>query len=75
MHMAYQFYRKKSQINTGAKHIAYADDLVGAGKLQEIRNLWDEIRQHEPPLRYNPNATKSCLIVKEEMKDLDTDIF
>ena len=66
---------KISQNNTGAKHIAYADDLVGAGKLQEIKNLWDEICKHGPPLGYNPNATKSCLIVKEEMKDLATDIF
>ena len=37
---------KISQNITGAKHIAYADDLVGAGKLQEIRNLWDEICKH-----------------------------
>ena len=66
---------KISQNNTGAKHIAYADDLVGAGKLQEIKNLWDEICKHGPPLGYNPNATKSCLIVKEEMNDLATDIF
>ena len=66
---------KISQNNTGAKHIAYADDLVGTGKLQEIKNLWDEICKHGPPLGYNPNATKSCLIVKEEMKDLAMDIF
>ena len=51
---------KISQNITGAKHIAYADDLVGAGKLQEIRNLWDEICKHGPPLGYNPNGTKSC---------------
>ena len=50
---------KIRQNNTGAKHIAYADDLVGAGKLQEI----------------NPNATKSCLIVKEGKKDLAMDIL
>ena len=31
--------------------------------------------RHGPPLGCNPNATKSCLIVKEEMKDLATDIF
>ena len=43
--------------------------------MQEIKNLWDEICKHGPPLGYNPNATKSCLIVKEEMKDLATDIF
>ena len=66
---------KISQNNTGAKHIAYADDLVGAGKLREIKNLWHEICKHGPPLGYNPNATKPCWIVKEEMKDLAMDIF
>ena len=66
---------KISQNNAGAKHIAYADDLVGTGKLQEIKNLWDEIYKHGPPLGYTLNATKSCLIVKDEMKDLATDIF
>ena len=66
---------KISQTNTGAKHTAYADDLVGAGKLQEIKNLWDEICMHKPPLGCNPNTTKSCLIVKEEMKDLAMGIF
>ena len=30
---------KISRNNTGAKHIAYADDLVGAAKLQEIKKL------------------------------------
>ena len=66
---------KISQNNTRAKHIAYADDLVGLGKLQEIKNLWDEICKHGPPLGYNPNAKKSCLIVKEEKKDQAMEIF
>ena len=66
---------KISQNNTGAKHNAYADDLVGAGKLQEIKNLWDEICKHGPPLGYNPNATKFCLIVREGMKDLAVNIL
>ena len=30
---------KISQNNTGAKHIAYADDLVGAGKIARNQNL------------------------------------
>ena len=54
---------KISQSNTGAKHTAYADDLVRAWKLQEIKSLWDETCKHGPPLGYN-SATKSCLIGK-----------
>ena len=30
---------KISQNNTGAKHIAYADDLVGAGKIARDQKL------------------------------------
>ena len=43
--------------------------------MQEIKTLWDEICKHGPPLAYNPNATKSCLIVKEGKKGLAMDIF
>ena len=66
---------KTSLNNTGAECTAYADDLIGAGKLQEVKNLWYEICKHGPPLGYNSNATKSCLIVEEEMKDLTMEIF
>ena len=58
---------KICQNNKGAEHIAYADDLAGAGKLQEIKNIWDEICKHGPPLGYNPNASKSCL--RHERRD------
>ena len=50
--------------NAGVKHTAYADDLIRVGKLQEIKNLWDEIWRHTSSLGYNPNATNSWLIVK-----------
>ena len=43
--------------------------------MQEIKNLWDEICKHGPPLGCNPNVKKSCLIVKEGMKDPAMDIF
>ena len=66
--------QSKIRLNTGVRHIAYADDPVGAGKLQ-VKNLWDEIYKHGPPPGYNPNATKSCSIVKEEKKDLAMEIF
>ena len=58
--------RKISLQNTGAKHVAYADDLIGAGNIKALRKWWDNIIQHGPPLGYRPNAAKSSLIVKKE---------
>ena len=61
--------------NTEAKHVAYADDLIGAGNIKALRKWWDNITQHGPPLGYRPNAAKSSLIVKNEHKELAENIF
>ena len=66
---------KISLKNTGAKHVAYADDLIGAGNIKDLRKWWDTITQHGPPLGYRPNAAKSSLIVKTEHKELAENIF
>ena len=61
---------------TGAKHVAYADDLPGAGKVKSLRKWWDNITLHSPPLGYRPNAGKSSLIVKiKEHKELPENII
>ena len=60
---------------TGAKHVAYADDIAGAGKLEELKKFWEAIEKHGPPLGYHPNATKSCLIVKENIKQRAETLF
>ena len=66
---------KISLLNTGAKHVAYADDLIGGGNIKALRKWWDNITQHAPPLGYRPNAAKSSLIVKNEHKELAENIF
>ena len=49
------------------KHVAYADNLGGAGKLNQISTWWDNICKFGPLLGYYPEPTKSWLIVKEEL--------
>ena len=47
---------KISLKNTGATHVAYSDDLIGAGNIKALRKWWDNITQHGPHLGYRPNA-------------------
>jgi len=53
-----------SHEKTQVKQVAYADDLAGAGKINDLRKWWDLIQRHGPPQGYHPNAQKSILIVK-----------
>ena len=48
------------------KHVAFVDDLGGTGDLLELRHWWDNIVNYGPKLGYNPNASKSWLVVKPE---------
>ena len=48
------------------KHVAYADDIGGGARLQNLRSWWDRIVEHGPKLGYHPKACKSWLVVKEE---------
>ena len=41
------------------RHVAFADDLGGAGRLAELRSWWDNIVIHGPCLGYYPRADKS----------------
>ena len=60
---------------TTLKHVAFADDLGGAGDLLELRRWWDNIVNCGPKLGYNPNASKSWLIVKPEVQTKAREIF
>ena len=48
------------------KHVAYADDLGGIGKIPQLRSWWDKIVDMGPKLGYYPNAAKTWLVVKSE---------
>ena len=52
--------------NTKVKQVAFADDLSGAGEIDDLKQWWLKINQSGPALGYHPNSSKSCLIVKPE---------
>ena len=57
--------------DTDLRHVAFADDLGGAGKFQELRSWWQKIIEYGPKLGYYPKASKSWLVVKtKEQLDL-----
>ena len=60
---------------TDIKHVAYADDLTGAGKIDKIKSWWDLIEALGPEIGYHPNARKSFLIVKPEHYDHAVETF
>ena len=42
--------------DTDLRHVAFADDLGGAGKFQELRSWWQKIIEYGPKLGYHPKA-------------------
>ena len=53
-----------TETDVSVKHVAFTDDLGGAGNLITLRRWWDNIVLYGPKLGYNPNAAKSWLVVK-----------
>ena len=53
--------------------MAYADDLAGGSKLQNLRDWWDRCVKFGPAIGYYPKAEKSWLIVKpDKLEDAKT---
>ena len=51
------------------KQIWFADDATAGGKLADIREWWDQLVKVGPDYGYLPNASKTCLIMKEGLED------
>ena len=49
------------------KQAEFADNLIGAEKLLDLRKYWNNVNKYGPPLGYNPKDTKSWLVVKDEL--------
>ena len=60
---------------TNVKSVAYADDHVGAGSLQDLSKWWDNSTKREPSYGHYPNAVKSLLIVKPDKENLARELF
>ena len=50
------------------RHVAYADDAVGVGKVSHLRIWWDAICEYGPHFGYFINAKKSWIIIKPHMQ-------
>ena len=48
------------------KHVAFADDITGAGKLKSLKIWWDAIIENGKFKGYSVNVTTSWLIEKEQ---------
>ena len=57
------------------KHVAYADDIGGGSKLQNLKNWWDRICVYGPMLGYHSKPSKSWLVVKAEKEEEARQIF
>ena len=55
------------------KHVAYADDLAGGSKLQNLREWWNKCVEFGPAIE--SWASKSWLIVKLELLEEARNIF
>ena len=62
-------------VKRSVKHVAFADDLTGAGNLEEIKIWWDTLITKGPKYGYNPKPSKSFLIIKQHYKKYVERIF
>ena len=51
-------------VDDDTKMVAFADDLTGVGKLTTLKNWLDTLYSIGPKFGYEPQPTKSWLIVK-----------
>ena len=57
------------------KQAGFADDLIGAEKLIALRKYWDSVNTYGPALGYYPKASKTWLVVKENLLEIAKQIF
>ena len=62
-------------VESSVKHVAFADDLTGAGKLKEIKIWGDTLITEGLKYGYYPNPAKLFLIVKQHYKEYAERIF
>ena len=54
---------------SSVKNVAYADDLNGTGKLNDLLEWWKCVCDYGPVIGYFPKPSKSWLVVKPELAD------
>ena len=64
-----------SNRNEKARQSAYADDLAGAGTIDELKKWWDIVIELGPFIGYTAKPEKSWLIVKPEHLEYAKEVF
>ena len=57
------------------KQVWFADDATAGGELSHLKSWWDRITELGPHYGYHPNASKTCLLVKESRLEEACTIF
>ena len=63
------------RFGNGTKHVAFADNLTGAGKLIQIKSWWDLLQTMGPKYGYYPKPSKSFIIVKHQYEQNARETF
>ena len=59
----------------GTTQAWFADDAASGGQLRRLRQWWDALLTKGPAFGYYPNAAKTVLLVKPELKNEATVVF
>ena len=62
-------------IKRSVKHVAFADELTGARKLEEMKIWWEALTTKGPKFGYYPKSSKAFLIVNQHFKEHAERIF
>ena len=57
------------------RHVAFADDAIGTGKIRNLCTWWDAICEVGPHFEYYINAPKSWIIVKPHLQEEAEQVF
>ena len=53
---------KDDDVSQQSKHVAYADDLTGGGRLRALKRWFDNVVKYGPPFGYHAEPPKSWLV-------------
>ena len=66
---------KSDDVSQQCKHVAYADDLTGGGRLRALKKWFDNVVLYGPQFGYDAEPSKSWLVVKDSLYDEAVEIF
>ena len=65
----------ESKQNKSFRQVAFADDLTGVDRLEELKMWWDKVVEIGPYMGYNAKPSKSLLVIKPEYESVAKNLF